>query len=55
MLAPMALNTTAASWTLGDLWADPEWSKRFEAAAHRIPVPVTAGLVGVIERRSRAL
>jgi 2-dehydropantoate 2-reductase len=34
MLAPMALNTTAAGRTAGELWADPEWSARFEAAAH---------------------
>ncbi len=33
MLAPMALNTTAARRTVGELWADPEWSKRVEAAA----------------------
>jgi 2-dehydropantoate 2-reductase len=33
MLAPMALNTTAASRSVGELWADPEWSQRFEAAA----------------------
>lgn len=33
MLAPMALNTTAASRSVGELWADPEWSERFEGAA----------------------
>jgi len=33
MLAPMALNTTAAGKPVGELWADPEWSARFEAAA----------------------
>lgn len=33
MLAPMALNTTAAAKSVGELWADPEWSRRFEAAA----------------------
>jgi len=32
MLAPMALNTTAAGRSVGELWADPEWSERFEAA-----------------------
>ena len=33
MLAPMALNTTATGRAVGELWADPEWSRRFEAAA----------------------
>jgi 2-dehydropantoate 2-reductase len=33
MLAPMALSTTAAGRSVGELWADPEWSARFEAAA----------------------
>jgi 2-dehydropantoate 2-reductase len=33
MLAPMALNTTAAGRAVGELWADPEWGRRFEAAA----------------------
>lgn len=33
MLAPMALNTTAAGRAVGELWADPGWSTRFEAAA----------------------
>jgi 2-dehydropantoate 2-reductase len=32
MLAPMALNTTASGRAVGELWADPEWSRRFEAA-----------------------
>jgi len=32
MLAPMALNTTAAGRSVGDLWADPELARRFEAA-----------------------
>ncbi len=32
MLAPMALNTTAAGRAVGELWADPEWAARFEAA-----------------------
>ncbi len=31
MLAPTALNTTAAGLTVGELWASPEWSRRFEA------------------------
>jgi len=33
MLAPMALNTTAASRSVGELWEDAGWSRRFEAAA----------------------
>jgi len=33
MLAPMALNTTAAGRPVGELWAEPEWATRFEAAA----------------------
>jgi 2-dehydropantoate 2-reductase len=33
MLAPMALNTTAGGRPVGELWADPLWSRRFEAAA----------------------
>ena len=33
MLAPMALNTTAAGVTAGELWASPAWAARFEAAA----------------------
>ena len=33
MLAPMALTTTASGRPLGELWADSEWSRRFEAAA----------------------
>lgn len=31
MLAPMALNTTAAGKTVGELRADPAWAARFEA------------------------
>lgn len=34
MLAPTALNTTAADRSVGELWADPEWSRRYEAATH---------------------
>ena len=33
MLAPMALNTTAARRAMGELRADPEWNQRFEHAA----------------------
>jgi len=33
MLAPMALNTTAAGMTVGELWTSPEWAERFEAVA----------------------
>ena len=33
MLAPMALNTTAAGKSVGELWADPESSRRFEESA----------------------
>jgi 2-dehydropantoate 2-reductase len=33
LLAPMALATTAAGMTVGELRADPEWGPRFEAAA----------------------
>jgi 2-dehydropantoate 2-reductase len=33
MLAPMALNTTAARRSVGELRADPEWTRRFEQAA----------------------
>jgi len=33
MLAPMALNTTAAGRAVGELWADPEWARRFEEVA----------------------
>ncbi len=32
MIAPMALNTTAAGKTVGELWASPEWATRVEAA-----------------------
>jgi len=34
MLAPTALNTTAAGRSVGELWEDPVWGQRFEAAAH---------------------
>jgi len=33
MLAPMALATTASGRAVGELWSDPAWSGRFEAAA----------------------
>ncbi len=33
MLAPMALNTTAAGLTVGELWARPELAGQFEAVA----------------------
>lgn len=32
MLAPLALNTTASGWAMGDLLADPIWDKRLEEA-----------------------
>jgi len=44
MLAPMALNTTAAGRSVGDLWADPEWARRFEAAARE--ASAVAGALG---------
>lgn len=42
MLAPMALNTTAAGLPVGELWADPQWSRRFEAAAREACAVATA-------------
>jgi 2-dehydropantoate 2-reductase len=48
MLAPMALNTTAAGRTVGELWADPEWSRRIEAAA-REACAVALGLGAKVE------
>jgi 2-dehydropantoate 2-reductase len=33
LLAPMALSTTASGRPLGEVWADPEWGRRCEAAA----------------------
>lgn len=33
MLAPMALNTTAAAMTVGELRASPEWAQRVDAVA----------------------
>jgi 2-dehydropantoate 2-reductase len=48
MLAPMALNTTAAGRTVGELWSDPEWSRRIEAAA-REACAVALGLGAKVE------
>src|SRR6185503_5590231 len=42
MLAPMALNTTASGWAVGELWADPEWAQRFEACAREACAVATA-------------
>ena len=47
MLAPLALNTTAAGRSVGELWADPEWSARFEASAREacaVAVALGAGV-----------
>ena len=47
MLAPMALNTTAAGMTVGELWASPEWAERFEAAARESCAVARANGAGV--------
>ena len=44
MLAPMALNSTAAGMTVGELWASPEWGERFEAVARE--ACAVAGAIG---------
>jgi 2-dehydropantoate 2-reductase len=43
MLAPMALNTTAAKMTVGELWASAEWAGRFEAVAREACAVARAG------------